>query len=207
MHDVAMVGSSSHERRDHDFYATPAWCTEALFTYWLFGRFGKVWEPACGNGAMAKVLEQKQDTYCSDLIDRDYGACGVDFLKQEAMLGGTKSIITNPPFGKEAEKFLRHALVLTEGAGYVAFLLRNEFCSAKGRTDLFGKNSRFAAKIVLTKRPMWIEGTKGSPRHNYAWYIFGPDLNIGPASVYYHHPDDWKLINDFRFGNPDSNAR
>lgn len=194
MHDSAMVGVSTHERRDHDFYATPAWCTEALLRMHNFDG-GEIWEPACGDGAISKVLwDNGKIVFSTDLIFREYGKPKVNFLAQGKMPDPTKHIITNPPFGKEAEKFLRHALWLTEGtSGNVAFLLRNEFDCGKGRRDLFGSN-RFHHKIVLTKRPMWIEGTKGSPRHNYSWFIFGPPLeaSMDTNRTSYYHPDDWK---------------
>jgi hypothetical protein len=53
--------------------------------------------------------------------------------------------------------------------------LRNEFDCGKTRRGLFnGKNPKFpfAHKIVVTKRPRWIEGSKGSPRHSYAWFVW-----------------------------------
>jgi hypothetical protein len=198
MHDSAMVGIPKHTRKENDFYPTPAWCTEAL----LYGDydFGSVWEPACGDGAMADVLSEGLiPVVCSDLVDRGYGEAGVDFLKETEMFIGSNSIITNPPYGKDtdgvalSEKFLRHALELTENSttGFVAMLLRNEFDCAKGRMDMFC-GDRFLEKIVLTKRPMWIRGTKGSPRHNYAWYIFGPPCSEVIPIVTYYHPEKGK---------------
>lgn len=194
MHDATMVGSSTHERRDHDFYATPAWCTEALVRLHYFGD-GVIWEPACGTDAIADVLrDNDKGVLSTDLIDRGCGVSDMDFLEQGEMFETSKHIVTNPPFGKEAEKFLRHALWLTRNnGGYVCFLLRNEFDCGKGRRDLFG-SKRFHGKIVLTKRPRWIEGTTGSPRHNYAWFIFGPELDerTDLNTTSYYHPDDWK---------------
>jgi len=192
MHDASMIGSSKHARRDNDFYATPAWCTEALLH--LEGFDGPIWEPACGNGAISKVLEKTCDVYSTDLIDRGFGEGDIDFLQETQLWFKSRNIVTNPPFGKEAEKFLRHALDLTEHrTGTVAFLLRNEFDCGKGRRDLFN-SPRFHHKIVLTKRPMWIEGTKGSPRHNYSGFVFGPPLDdrTDTNTTSYYHPDDWK---------------
>lgn len=88
------------------------------------------------------------------------------------------AIITNPPYddkdsGVTAEKSLRHALRLMEAEkGMVAMLLRHEFDCGKKRRDLFEDHPAFMAKITLRFRPRWIEGTTGSPRHNYAWYVW-----------------------------------
>ena len=45
---------SGYEREGQDFYATPAWVTEALLRHVRFR--GPVWEPCCGDGAMSSVL-------------------------------------------------------------------------------------------------------------------------------------------------------
>ena len=50
--------SPKNSRNAADFYATPRECTNALLDNfdWLF-RGGRIWEPACGDGAISKVLE------------------------------------------------------------------------------------------------------------------------------------------------------
>lgn len=85
-------------------------------------------------------------------------------------------IISNPPYGKEAEKAVRKALKLMEPEkGYVAFLMRHEWDCAKTRRDLFD-HPAFAAKITLRFRPIWVEKKAGekskSPRFSYAWYVW-----------------------------------
>ncbi len=45
---------SGYQREGRDFYATPAWVTEALLGCFLFR--GPIWEPCCGKGAMSTVL-------------------------------------------------------------------------------------------------------------------------------------------------------
>jgi hypothetical protein len=39
-----------------DFFRTPEWATHALIDNETF--VGEIWEPACGDGAIARVLEQ-----------------------------------------------------------------------------------------------------------------------------------------------------
>jgi len=92
-----------------DFYPTPPWATHALIKHEKF--LGSIWEPACGNGAMAKVLEE---TGCpiisSDLYDRGYGKSGVDFLQA---VDKVDNVVTNPPYC--AEPFVQMALRITTG--------------------------------------------------------------------------------------------
>ena len=45
---------SGYDRKVNDFYATPSWVTEALLQHIRFR--GPIWEPCCGDGAMATVL-------------------------------------------------------------------------------------------------------------------------------------------------------
>lgn len=168
MSDPAMLGNSGYERREADFYETPEWCVRVLLRHVNFQR---VWEPACGNGAIARVLASEGiDVAASDLHDRGYGTPGKDFLADDNPI--SRDIITNPPYSL-AHAFVVHALSITEGSALVAMLLRNEWDCASTRDHLFDPNGRFMAKIVLTDRPRWIAGTTMRPRHNYAWFVWG----------------------------------
>lgn len=85
-------------------------------------------------------------------------------------------IITNPPYGKDAERAVRKALELMEAeSGYVAFLMRHEWDAAKTRADVID-HPAFASKITLRFRPVWIEPVPGekssSPRFSYSWYVW-----------------------------------
>ena len=166
--DEALLGQNKYERIEHDFYETPAWCTEVLLRHIILGPL--VLEPAAGNGAISKVLKNRGISVMSyDIVQRDYPLNGVgDFLQSHNI---HYDIVTNPPYAL-AEEFIRHALKYTkEMNGMVAMLLRNEFDCASSRKDLFTLLP-FVLKIVLTKRPKWIAGSSGSPRHNYAWYVW-----------------------------------
>jgi hypothetical protein len=62
-----------HPRRvPHDFYPTPPEAVRALLSVETFT--GSVWEPACGDGAISKVLiEAGFEVVSTDLIDRGFG--------------------------------------------------------------------------------------------------------------------------------------
>jgi hypothetical protein len=77
-----------------DFFPTPAWATFALIDNETFN--GEIWESACGDGAMSRVLEQTgQPIRSSDLYDRGYGEVGFDFLDPK---WSADNIVTNPPY-------------------------------------------------------------------------------------------------------------
>ncbi len=127
------------ERERDDYYPTPARPICALLDVEEFP--GGVWEPACGNGAMSRVLIQygRLSTVSTDLIYRGYGRGGVDFLKARSLR--RPNVATNPPF-KHWQEFAAHALEL--GARKVALL---------GRLMLLGgwERSQFFLRTRLTR--------------------------------------------------------
>jgi hypothetical protein len=76
-----------YERQDQEFYPTPAWVTEALLRRVRLPK--GVWEPCCGDGAMAQVLEALgHPVVGTDLVDRGYGETGRDFLAETRLPDG-----------------------------------------------------------------------------------------------------------------------
>lgn len=129
-HATAKVrkGDTPQRERD-DFYRTPAASTEALLRVELFPN--RIWEPACGDGAISRVLEAAgHDVVSTDLVDRGYGAPRRDFLMEIELLAPV--IVTNPPF-KFADEFVLHALAL--GAGKVAIFQRTGWLEGQGRYE------------------------------------------------------------------------
>src|SRR5882724_1020796 len=91
----SLVGTSKG-RPDNDYYKTPSNATEALLKVEQFD--GTILEPACGNGAISKILCDKgYNVISTDLIDRNYGIGGIDFLCNDYVYSAD-NIITNPPF-------------------------------------------------------------------------------------------------------------
>jgi hypothetical protein len=175
---------SGYERKALDFYATPAWVTEALVGH-VVARPGLIWEPACGDGQMVNVLKEQFVVLATDINNT-----GLDFLAVKEMPNcGIRGIITNPPYDK-AEEFCAHALELTKQVGgYVAMLLRCDFDHAKSRSYLFRDHPAWSKKLVLTKRIVWFveEDTgkpKASPSFNHAWYVWD-HKHGGPPTIGY----------------------
>ncbi|MBL8549244.1 MAG: hypothetical protein JNJ73_04620 [Hyphomonadaceae bacterium] len=111
-----------------DFYATPGWATRALSENEIFE--GEIWECACGDGAMSKVLEETgHPVRSSDLNDRGYGEVSVDFLSART---GADNIVTAPP-RSSAEHFLQHGLTLARRK--LALLLPASFWYGEKRLE------------------------------------------------------------------------
>jgi len=100
---AARSTSRSVSRADHDFYPTPPEAVRALLSVESFD--APIWEPACGDGAIARELEAHgHEVHATDLIDRGYGAGDHDFLSPVTFTRVTlehphlKHVVTNPPY-------------------------------------------------------------------------------------------------------------
>lgn len=153
-------------RDPHDFYPTPRGLTEAVLQAEHFGK--QVWEPACGDGAMAEVLKAAgYEVIASDLIDRGYGEVE-DFLTSDRKV---ESIVTNPPF-KIAEEFLQKALKST--TRNVAMLLPLTFLEGQERAHLL-RSTPLKAVHVFSYRVSFCRNRLERPRHGraaIAWFVW-----------------------------------
>lgn len=152
-----------------DFYPTPTWATEALLAYENFE--GEVWEPACGDGAMAEVLTAAGlSVYSSDLFDRGFGASGVDFLKSKGWR--MDNIITNPPFSS-VEDFILRALTLAKKK--VAIFTKLTILETAGRYRNIFKDTPPTRVLVFSERvTLYPSGivTAGTSMIAYCWLIW-----------------------------------
>ena len=189
--DPSMIGNSDYERIPLDFYPTPPDATKALFDSGLLWNAENkiVWEPACGNGAMSNVLKnyfrEVKNTDINPLMDN---AAKADFYTYEPDFN-FNWIVTNPPYGDEINKFIDRIHYWLAKGKSAAILARNELDSSVRRQKYFGNSEYFAEKRVLTWRPRWFADSKGSPRHNYSWFIWSAyDHNNGPKITYSTKP-------------------
>ena len=168
----AIVGSSKkYERKPADFYPTPPDVTIALMEFLALPAGTTVLEPACGDGAMSKILERylgSESVYSSDLrTDTGYGRGGVDFIT-DTDTPRVDWIISNPPFNRSAD-FIRKSLSLTAN---VAFLLKSQYWHAKSRLQLF-ETYPPAFILPLTWRPSFLESERGrSPLMDVIWVVW-----------------------------------
>lgn len=151
-----------------DFFPTPPWATFALIDNERFD--GEIWECACGNGAMSRVLEQTGNKVrSSDLYDRGFGETGVDFRVSETR---SENIVTNPPYNS-AEEFVRSGVKLASRK--FALLLRLAFLEGANRANTIFSECPPSRVWVFSERiTFYMEGAtqKGSGTTAYAWFVW-----------------------------------
>ena len=174
-HNIRMMAGARNNRIAHDFYPTPEIATVSFLEREKFE--GEIWEPACGDGAMSRVIERYgYPVKSTDLIDRGYGVGEVDFLRSKER---ANNIMTNPPFSL-ANKFIHHAL--THADKKVAMLLRLNFLESKTRKKFFTEFP-FARIYVFAERvPFRVNPQSGSNAIAFAWFVWDY-LHSGKATI------------------------
>jgi hypothetical protein len=151
---AVLANRSNEKRRELDYYPTPEDVTEALLRFLKLPK-GTIWEPACGDGAMSKVIEAHGHmVISSDIRQTGYGEGGIDFISAPARK--CDAIITNPPFGLAGD-FIRRGTMI---APAVALLFKSQFWHAQKRTELFEQNPPTWI-LPLTWRPDFMFGERG----------------------------------------------
>jgi hypothetical protein len=156
-----------------DFFPTPTWATHALIDNEKFS--GEIWECACGDGAMARVLEHATPRVeASDLYERGYGEAGVDFL---ATRRRAANIITNPPYNC-AEGFISTGIKNAERK--FALLLRLAFLEGGNRhRTIFSRHPPSRVWVFSERITFYPAGAerKGSGTTAYAWFVWDKDAS------------------------------
>jgi hypothetical protein len=179
------VHISGYAREEHDFYPTPDWVTDCLLRHVTFR--GPVWEPCCGNGAIARVIAAHgHEVIATDLENHGFGQPGIDFYACREFPAGCRSMLTNPPYGDGSAKrtgpsasrflrrFVRHALGLTTRAdGQLALLVRFQWIAGKRAADLISSGP-LDTVLVLTERIRWFDRGEdtNSAQHHHCWLFF-----------------------------------
>jgi hypothetical protein len=168
---AAMNGGNGKREKGDEFFPTPEGTTRAALFWLIQAGFPKhVWECACGEGHISKVLTAAgYNVFSSNLTDRGYGRIGVNFLSQTKAFA--PAVVTNPPFSL-SDEFIVHALTVL-GIEYLALLLPSGIFHAKDRVKLFRLHTP-SLILPLTWR-LDVTGQK-RPTMNCSWYIWTPDL-------------------------------
>ncbi len=180
-------GRLSPFRAPYEFYPTPPEATRALLSAETFD--GGIWEPACGKGAISKVLEAAgYDVTSTDLVDHGYGRHGFNFLDQR--LPRAKHIVTNPPYGKGlADAFVSKALNFTRHTGGRVAMLLN--IASLCHPDRHPRFTRRPPSVIyaLDECVCWPQGqprlaTRQTLNHRYAWLVWEPDGDKSTTTIF-----------------------
>lgn len=161
----ANMGGFDGTRDPVDRYETPDSVTRALARRVHLP--GRIREPACGTGRMARVLTGLgHEVHATDIVED-----GVDFLEDDRPVD---AVVTNPPYRDGlAEAFVHHALDV--GIGPVAMLLRLGFLTSQGRYRRLFADNPPDALIVITPRIIFFkaDGSRISGQaHDHAWMLW-----------------------------------
>jgi hypothetical protein len=197
--------SATAAERGNNLYETPI---EAVRVLLALERFcPRVYEPACGRGAIVRPLEAAgYDVALSDLVDYGTataaGECqGVADFLAVGRADGDYDIVTNPPYGALLNAFVAHALRVHRPRKMALLLNLNFLCGFDDADRCFAMDENPPARIlVFTRRlPMmhrdgW-DGPEASSRMNCAWFVW--QLRDGPDGPAYAGPTivsrvDWK---------------
>jgi hypothetical protein len=172
-----------------DFFPTPLWATRALFRHVLpalgVETVGRVWEPACGEGHMAEVINEFAGlpVIATDIFDYGYGSAPYDFLGgifSAPLIEQVDWIITNPPF-KPAEQFALRALDFARVG--VALLLPIQWVEGEDRYfSLFRDRPPTLIAPFVERVPM-VKGRwdpDASTATCYAWFVWVRDTARAP---------------------------
>ena len=183
------LGSSNHtadERAANDYYATDPQAVEMLLALESFAPL--IWEPACGEGHISKVLTANgYEVISTDLIYRGYGEPEpMDFLT-ETFPDFEGDIITNPPYSAGLESVER-ALETVRPGGKVAMFLKVQFLEGKRRGELFAKTP---PRTVYISRSRLACAKNGDFSHTqkaiaYAWYVWEKGFTGDPVIKWFN---------------------
>lgn len=184
------LGSSNHvpeEREAFDYYATDPKAVEMLLELEQFAPV--IWEPACGEGHISKVLQAHgYQVISTDLVYRGFGDPEpLDFLK-ETLDGFEGDIITNPPYSTGLE-FVQRALESVRPGGKVAMFLKVQFLEGQKRGAFFKDTP---------PRTVYISRSRLSCAKNgdferfpdsaiaYAWYVWEKGFTGDPVIKWFN---------------------
>ena len=167
------VGRATYAERGEDLYETPPVAVSALLSVEQIPM--RIWEPACGPGAIVRVLrESDRFVFASDLVDYHSAHQDrvFDFLTQKKPALNIDCIVTNPPF-RWAQEFVAKAIELCPR---VFMLLRLAFLESERRSSILDTGNLCRVHVFRKRLPMmhragW-EGRKANSGMAFAWFVF-----------------------------------
>jgi hypothetical protein len=158
--------STTRERVENDYYATPYSATEMLLNNVEFN--GDFLEPCVGGGHIVDVLKKYYDSEitCSDIVNRGYSNTIIaDFLIHN-FNRKFDNIVTNPPYSL-AQEFLEKGMEVINDGGKIAMFLKIQFLEGAKRKEMFKKYPPKYIYVFSKRQNPWRNGSpvdeKGKP--------------------------------------------
>lgn len=170
-----MLSSLGYEREQNDAYYEPAWCDDRLFDFLNLPEGTRVWDPACGTGAIVEAAKRAGlKAVGTDIMQRwqdgTPGRARRDFLTCSA-LPGVEMIVSNPPF-KHALEFAKRAIEMAQG---VALLLPSTWMYGAKRSEWLATTPLRWILLLVPRPSMPPVGSDVAPgggKVDYAWFVW-----------------------------------
>lgn len=179
--------SKTANRESNDFYATDPKAMIELLKCEKFSH--KIWECACGEGNLSKVLKlYGYDVYSTDLINRGYQDELLDFLKTSKKFDG--DIITNSPFKYTTEFILKSLELIDYGNKVAMFLKLNHLSGINRYKEIFSKYPPYRVYVFSGRISCSKNNEPAGFKHgalDYCWMIWEKGL-IGPTELKWINP-------------------
>ena len=193
--------SKAHLRADRgdDLYQTPPEATLALLKLEKLPYL--IWEPACGRGAIMRVLvQQGHRVLGTDIKPRCAGGRKADFLALASPPNAAVyGIVTNPPY-QLAARFAARAIEI--GCQHICMLMRLGFLEAgnprseAGRARIFCLDHQpparvyvFRNRLPMMHRDGW-KGRRATSAMAFAWLVWDA-AHEGPTEL---HRISWEAM-------------
>lgn len=172
--------STTRERANYDYYATPYQATEMLLDEVKFS--GNFLEPCVGGGHIVDVIKRYYPDECVygvDIVDRGYpNTLVADFLKHDFLGQKFDNVVTNPPFSL-AQEFLEKCMEVVNDGGKIAMFLKIQFLEGAKRREMFKKYPPKYIYVFVKRQAPWNNGSpvdeKGKPWSStmcFAWFVW-----------------------------------
>lgn len=184
------IGSSNHtpdERAAHDYYATDPQAVEMLLALETFSPL--IWEPACGEGHISKVLAAHgHEVISTDLIYRGFGDPEPLNFLEETLDNFEGDIITNPPYSSGLD-FVKRALESVRPGGKVAMFLKVQFLEGQKRGEFFKQTPPRTVYISRSRLSCAKNGDFARFPDSaiaYAWYVWEKGFTGDPVIKWFN---------------------
>jgi hypothetical protein len=199
--------STTENRNTNDFYPSPRWFTTDLLKHIEICKFDIIGEPCCGDGAIARPLQDHGLKVWTNDIDPNQPADHhMDATNRDIWpkLPDSDWIITNPPYGKAAAQIIQKAYPWAS-KGVVAFVRltflegcgdRVEFFQAHPPTNILvfpryafrrGATGRWATDSTPVVAAVWDKRDR-SGETKMVW------LTADQIEGFYRNPDEGRLL-------------
>lgn len=181
-------GNTVTKREEHDFYATDPQTVKLFLNEFHKDNQleGSILECACGQGHIAKVLEEvypSNEVVGMDLIDRGYGYGGIDFITHK-FKRKFDTVITNPPFSL-AKEFIEKGLEVSDK--YVIMLCKIQLLEGVKRKEMFKNTPLKYIYVHTTRQATWKGGQELDPNGKkwattmcLAWFVWDKEYKGEP---------------------------